>query len=70
MDREAYSPWGHKELDTTERLSIAQHRTRNSQRRGSSTRAKAVRTVVVRECVNGLIMESAPGRRNQRKVRH
>ena len=20
-----YSPWGHKELDTTERLSIAQH---------------------------------------------
>ena len=21
-----YSPWGHKELDTTERLSTAQHR--------------------------------------------
>ena len=67
MDRGAYSPWGHKELDTTERPSTAQHRTRNSQRSGSSTRAKAVRMVVVK-CVNGLIMQSSPGRRNQRRV--
>ena len=27
-----YSPWGHKELDTTEQLGIAQHRIRNNQR--------------------------------------
>ena len=27
-----YSPWGHKELDTTEQLGIAQHRIRDNQR--------------------------------------
>ena len=72
MDRGAYSLgyslWGRKELDMTERLSTAQQRTRNSQKGGGSAREKTVRTVVGRVYVKGLTMESASGRRNQRKA--
>ena len=72
MDRGAYSLgyslWGRKELDTTERLSTAQQRARNSQKRGGSAREKTVRMVVGRVYVKGLTMESAPGSRKQRKA--